>query len=210
MRLNLRTLCGLALAFAAMTGAAHAACPTGLPPGVTCGEKNLSAATSGTYALDPDHAAVIAGVSHIGYSTSVFRFDRVQGQLVWDAANPAASKLTTAVQTGSISTNVKDFAKELSGDTYLKSAAFPQATFVSTAFRPTDATHGKVDGLLTLLGKSKPVTFDVALVGAGKGFGHPRIGVHATTSINPQDYGMSPFFLDPIELVIDAEFAKTT
>ncbi|RAK60320.1 polyisoprenoid-binding protein [Phenylobacterium hankyongense] len=208
MRFDLKTLCGLVLAFAAMTGAAQAACPTGLPPGVFCGEKNLAAAASGTYALDPDHAAVIARVSHIGYSMSVFRFDRVQGQLVWDAANPAASKLTAAVQTASIATNVKDFAKELSGDAYLKSAAFPQATFVSSAFHPTDATHGKVDGLLTLLGKTRPATFDVTLIGSGKVMGQARIGVHATTSITPQDFGMSPFFLDPIELVIDAEFGK--
>ena len=54
---------------------------------------------------------------------------------------------------------------------------------------------------------------DVTLVGAGPGFagspvmGH-LIGIHADGAIHPQDFGMSPFFTTPIELVIDTEFDK--
>ena len=66
-----------------------------------------------------------------------------------------------------------------------------------------------MEGQLTLMGKTVPVTFDVELVGAGKGFGgRPRIGVHGRTRINPQDFGMMPLFTDPIEIVVDAEFEK--
>jgi polyisoprenoid-binding protein YceI len=61
------------------TWAAHAqgGQPTGLPPGVYMGEADYKQAPAGTYALDPDHAAVIARVSHLRYSWSIFRFDRV-------------------------------------------------------------------------------------------------------------------------------------
>ena len=52
--------------------------PPDLPPGVYMGEPDLKQATAGTYTLDPDHAAVIARVSHIGYSYSIFRFDRLE------------------------------------------------------------------------------------------------------------------------------------
>ena len=187
---------------------AKEACPPGLPPQVTCGSADLSAITPGTYKLDADHAAVLARVSHIGYSRSVFRFDTVAGQLTWDPANLAKTKLTATVQTASITSNVPGFAAELAGDKYLNAKAFPAATFVSTAFRRKDAAHGQVDGQFTLLGKTKPVTFDVALIGAGKGFGRPRLGVSVTGTINPQDYGMSPFFVVPIDLVIDVEFEK--
>ncbi len=47
---------------------AQGTCPPGMPPGVFCGERNLVHATAGTYAVDGDHAAVLARVSHIGYS----------------------------------------------------------------------------------------------------------------------------------------------
>ena len=47
------------------------------------------------------------------------------------------------------------------------------------------------------------------LGGAGKGFeGKPRIGVHAVATLNPQDYGLPPFFTDPIQIQIDTEFEK--
>lgn len=197
----------LALALSA-AGGAMAACPTGLPPGVKCGTAEAALAPAGSYKVDAGHAAVVARVSHIGYSMSVFRFDTLDGTLTWDPANPAASKLSATVQTASIATPVKGFSAELAGKAYLDSATFPTATFVSTAFRQTDATHGKVDGTFTLKGKSAPVTFDVTLVGAGPGFGKPRIGVTARGWIKPQDHDMGPFFLDPIELTIDVEFEK--
>ena len=180
-----------------------------LPPGVFAGEHDYRLAPAGAYALDPTHTAVVAKVSHIGYSLSVFRFDKTAGTLTWDPAQPAKSSLDVTVETASIATPVPGFAAQLAGDAYLKSAAFPKATFVSTAFRQTDADHGKVDGQFTLMGKTRPLTFNVELIGAGKGFmGHPRIGIEARADINPKEYGMNPIFATPIQLVIDAEFAK--
>jgi polyisoprenoid-binding protein YceI len=204
-------LLGLALS-GLFAGAALAdgICPPGMPPGIYCGGPDAKDLTAGTYRLDESHASVIAGVSHVGYALSIFRFGAVAGQLDWDPADLAKAKLKVTVQTASIETPVPKFAKELQGDNFLKSQAFPQATFVSSAFRRIDDTHGKVDGLFTLLGKSHPVTFDVELTGAGKGFGHPRAGVHATADITPADYGMAPMFDRPIKLIIDAEFEKTS
>ena len=200
-------LFGSGLPAVASAQAAPAA-PAGLPPGVYVGERDPSLAPAGTYALDPAHAAVIARVPHLRYSLSAFRFDKVAGTLTWDPAAPEKSKLSVTVKTASIATNVEGFAAEIA-DKYLTSAAFPDATFVSTAFRRTGPTLGKVDGQLTLMGKTRPVTFDVALGGAGKGFGHPRIGVEATTVINPVDYGLPPMLSDPIQLLVDVEFEQT-
>ena len=203
-------LLGVALSQVPAVGAsAQGVCPPGIPAGVFCGERNSAHATAGTYAIDGDHSAVLARVSHIGYSYSVFRFDRVSGTLTWDPAAVARSTLSVSVKIESITSNVKDFASQLAGDKFLNAPRFPEATFVSSAFRQTDATSGKVDGQLTLMGKTAPVTFDVALVGAGKGFGgSPRIGVTARAWIKPQDFGMPAIFAEPIEIVVDAEFAK--
>lgn len=211
---GLRTLAvalamGSAAALSPASAQAQAPAPVALPPGVFAAERDIALATAGIYALDESHAAVIVRVSHLGYSRSVFRFDRVKGTLTWDPAAIEKSQLSASVETGSITTNVKDFAEELTGDKFLKSTSFPEATFVSTSFRPTDRTRGRVEGQFTLMGKTRPVTFDVELVGAGKGFGgKPRIGVHAVATIDPQDYGLMPFFNDPIQIQIDTEFEK--
>lgn len=193
----------------ALCVAAYADAPAPPPGPLPHGQKDVTLAPAGNYALDSGHAGIIARVSHLGFSRSIFRFDRVTGTLGWDPKAVAHSTLSVTVETNSIATNVAGFAAELTGVKYLKSVAFPQATFVSIAFRQTDATHGKVDGEFTLMGKTKPMTFDVSLVGAGPFFGRTVIGIHAETSIDPQDFGMSAFFSDPIELVIDSEFDRT-
>src|SRR5260370_39773824 len=183
--------------------------PADLPPGVYMGESDYKQATAGSYTLDPDHAAVIARVSHLRYSYSIFRFDRLSATLSWDPANIEKSALTAKVETASITSNVKGFAEQLAGDDFLKARSIPEATFVSTSFRLTSAGRGKVDGQLGLMGNTKPVTFHVELVGAGKGFaGQPRIGITARTSINPVDFGLPPLLGEAIEIVVDAEFQR--
>ena len=117
---------------------AQSAPPPGLPPGVYMGEADYKQASAGTYTLDPDHASVIARVSHLGYSYSIFRFDRLSGTLGWDPANTADASLSAKVETASITSNVKGFGEQLAGDEFLKSRSFPEATFVSTAFRQTE------------------------------------------------------------------------
>jgi polyisoprenoid-binding protein YceI len=198
----------LLLAAVPSAGLAQSA-PPGLPPGVYMGEPDYNQATAGTYALDPDHSAVIARVSHLGYSYSIFRFERLSATLAWDPASTAGDSLSAKVETASITSNVKGFGEQLAGDEFLKSKAFPEATFVSTAFRQTSPQSGKVDGTLSLMGKTRPVTFDVELVGAGKGFaGQPRMGMTARTRINPVDFGLPPLLGDAIEIVVDAEFQR--
>ena len=199
-------LFGAMLALAAGPVAAQS---SDLPPGVFMGGKELADARAGTYTIDPDHNAVFARVQHIGYSWSVFRFDTASGTLGWDPAAPEKSTLSVAVRVESITSNVKGFALDLAGEQYLKAAKFPEATFVSSAFRRGDAMHGKVDGQLTLMGITKPVTFDVELVGAGKGWADmPRLGVHAVAAITPTDFGLPALFGKTIEIVVDTEFER--
>ena len=202
-----------ALLLCAVLAAAAPALAADTPPPfvIPHGTKDVTKAIAGEYTLDTNHVGLVARVSHMGFSISIFRFEKVSATLQWDPKAIARSQLTATVETASITTNVPGFAAALAGPKYLNADAFPQATFVSTAFHKTDATHGKVTGTFTLKGKSKPVTFAVTLIGAGPGFagspvmGHV-IGIHAEGAINPQDFDMGPFFKDPIQLVIDTEF----
>jgi polyisoprenoid-binding protein YceI len=205
-----RVLLLLSTLAACATSANAQTTPSALPPGVYMGENDYKLATAGSYALDPDHTSVIARVSHIGYSYSVFRFDRAAATLQWDPANPAACAMTATVDTASIASPVKGFSEQLAGDDFLKARNFPQASFKSTSgFRQTGPQSAKIDGELTLMGKTGPVTFDVALVGAGKGFaGQPRIGATARTGIKPTDFGLPPLLGETIEIVIDSEFER--
>jgi polyisoprenoid-binding protein YceI len=164
------------------------------------------AAPAGKYVIDTKHTDLHARVPHLGFSYSGFRFQGVTGALVWDPANPRSDTLSVTVDAKSIVTAPVDgFSAEID-DKFLKAAQFPAATFTSTAFHPTSATHGTVEGDLTLIGVTKHVVFEVDLVGDGKGFRGPVIGVTAKTTLDPKDYGLPGFITGPIELVIDTEF----
>ena len=199
------------LAVTAPALAADAPPPPAKPFVLPHGTKDINKAVAGDYTLDSNHVGLIAKVSHMGFSLSVFRFEKVAATLTFDPKAIAQSQLSATVQTASITSNVPGFAADLAGEKYLNAAAFPEATFVSTSFKKKDATHGTVTGTFTLKGKTATVTFAVTLIGAGPGFagspvmGHV-IGIHAEGAINPQDFDMGPFFKEPIQLVIDTEF----
>jgi len=168
---------------------------------------DYKSAPAGTYQIDPKHTGLIAHVPHLGFSYSIFRFTGVAGQLTWNPADPHADALSVTVDTTSIVTGpVQGFAEELQGEKYLNAVKFPTATFASTSFRPEGPTHGEVEGTLTLMGVTRPATFDVDLVGAGSFFKRQVIGVEATTTLDPKVYGLPPFIAGPIQLVIDTEF----
>ncbi len=208
--LAIGALVALAVTLPQSLPAADAAKPAFVIPQ---GTQDATKAIAGNYTLDPNHVAVMAGVPHMGFSVSMFRFGKVQGKLVWNPSDVAKSTLSATVETASIETNVPNFAEELSGPQFLDVAQFPQATFVSTTFRQSDATHGQVDGTFTLKGKSIPVTFAVTLVGAGPGFagsmemGHV-IGIHAETTIKPDGLGLPAMLSRPITISIDTEFDR--
>lgn len=192
--------CGVmaAVAALALAGAAGAQ-PMPTP------QHDYKAAPAGKYQIDPHHTGLIARIPHLGFSYSIFRFETVSGTLDWNPADPKQDSLNVNVDPKSITTSpTPGFSQEIA-DKFLKAAQFPTATFISTAFHPEGPTHGKVEGDLTLVGVTKHVVFDVDLVGAGKGFRGPVIGVTARTHLDPKVYGL-PAFMDPIELIIDTEF----
>jgi polyisoprenoid-binding protein YceI len=209
---KMRLLCfGLAMCMTMSNSGSAAQQPATPAPADASAQNDLMNAEAGSYKLDPKHVAVIARVLHRTFSYSVFRFGEVEGTLEWNPAAIANSRISAAVQTGSIETNVQGFAEDLVKT--LRTAKFPQATFVSTSFLRNDPRHARVDGQLTLLGKTEPATFEVSLVGAGPGFtpggimGHV-IGIHAETSINPHRFGLPELLGDSIQIVVDTEFDK--
>lgn len=204
-----RTIASAIAAVALTVSVAAAQAPT--PP-----KADIAATEAGAYTLDTGHTSVIARVLHQGFSYSTFRFPDTAGTLTWDPKNLGASKLSVSVDTATIATSTakhgdgSTFASGLTSDRFLKSTQFPKATFVSTKFTQSSANAGKVEGNLTLLGVTKPATFDVKLIGAGAGNGGRKvIGVMGSTKINAVDFGL-PAMLGaaPIEIQIDSEFQK--
>jgi polyisoprenoid-binding protein YceI len=148
------------------------------------------------FEIDNSHTSVIFGISHLGYSITYGRFNKVSGAFSLDPAGPEASTFQFAVDASSIDTNDAKRDEHLRGPDFFNAAEFPVITFKSNkvAAKPTDA--GKmvvVTGDLTMHGVTKPVTLELQKLGEGPGpTGKDfRTGFNCQTKLKRSDFGMA-------------------
>lgn len=145
-----------------------------------------------TYKVDPEHTNVGFRVRHL-FTPVKGRFDRFEGQIVFDPQHPEQTKVEGSIDVASINTNVTERDNDLRSARFFDVAKYPKITFVSGASK-IDATtkRGKLHGILTIHGVERPVILDVAFLGAGKDpWGNMRAGFSAHTTINRKDFGLT-------------------
>ncbi len=176
-------------------------------------QADATALRAGEYELDPRHAVLLWKVTHLGFSKYVGRFNDFDATLSYDPDNPSAAHVAVVVQTASIDVNYPEFEEDLRGASWFNVSAFPDASFESTAVALDANGNGTVTGDFTLLGVTKPVTFDVIFNGGAR---NPltrkyTVGFEANGVIKRSDFGMTnllPAVGDDIELEMHVEFLK--
>ncbi len=166
---------------------------------------------AGAYRLDPDHAILLWKVDHLGFSTFVGRFDRLDATLDFDPEQPAAAALEVMVETASVSTHVPGFADDLRSSSWLDTDRYPEARFVSRSIELTGPDTGRVSGDLTLLGVTQPVVLEVRFNGGASNLltGRYTLGFAASAVIDRGAFGLSTFIPAigrEVTLEIHAEF----
>jgi len=123
-----------------------------------------AAAQVENYAIDPFHTVPYWETDHLGFTTMRGRFNRATGKFSIDRAAKSGT-LEVVIQTNTISTGDTDREgrprtrdEHLSTADFFNVAEFPTITFRSTkvVFQGDDVAA--VEGNLTLLGVTKPVT----------------------------------------------------
>lgn len=145
-----------------------------------------------TYMVDPVHTAALFKVKHVGVSYTYGRFNDVSGTVIFDAANPAASKVDITIQAASVDTDNQKRDAHLANPDFFDAKQFPVLKFVSTAFKKVDDSTFDVTGDFTLHGVTKPITITAVKIGEGKDpWGGYRIGFESTFAIKRSDFGMT-------------------
>ena len=175
---------------------------------------NVADLQPGHYAMDPHHASVIARVSHMGVALYTVRFDSLDATFDYDPTHPDRTRVQASVDPASLDVNA-DYSKTFAEE-FLQASKFPKATFVSTSIQPGAGNQGTMTGNLTLMGVTKPVTFNVTFVGTGHEplplpLGRRAAGFEATATIKRSDFGstfLNDLVGDDVTLTIEAEFEK--
>jgi polyisoprenoid-binding protein YceI len=162
------------------------------------------------YEIDPDHTHVFFSWSHLGFSHPAGRFDKVEGDFQFDAADPSRSSITVTIPVDSIDTGVAKLDEDLRGPDFFDATKFPTATFKSTKVQRVGAHGLKVAGTLTLHGISRPVMLDVTInkIGMHPMAGRAAAGFDAKTMVKRSDFGIAkyvPNVSDEIAITISTE-----
>jgi len=177
--------------------------------------KDPASAPGGTYKLETEHSLVLFSVLHMGLTNYYGRFDKLQGSLSFDGDTPEKSATTITIDTNSVDTPSARLNDILKDDSVFSTAQYPIATFKSSTITRTGPDTGRIEGILTMKGVTKPVTLDVVFHGGGSNpvNGNYALGFHATTTIKRSDFDMtsaiwSPFVSDTVTLTIEAMFEQ--
>lgn len=176
----------------------------------------VAAAAPETYELDPTHTYPHFAVDHLGVSTMWGRFDKSSGKFVIDRAAKTGS-VEIVVETGSINTgDYEKGSRPRSRDEHLRNAdffnvaEFPRMTFKSTAVKFSGDAPSELQGELTLLGASKPLSLKIERwVCKDHPFSKkPMCGGNASGAIKRSEFGMKygiPAVGDELKLYIEFE-----
>lgn len=166
------------------------------------------------YTIDSEnmHAFINFRIQHLGYSWLYGRFNDFAGTFSYDEAKPEAAKVEVTVNTTSVDSNHAERDKHIRSKDFFEVETFPEAKFVSTAYKPNGDGTGTLTGDLTLKGVTKPLEVKVHEIGAGKDpWGGFRRGFEGTAKFALADYGIS-YDLGPaskeVELILSLEGVK--
>lgn len=123
------------------------------------GASSVAFAQTANYEVEPTHTFVTVEVKHFETSTLRIRFEDVQGTI---AADPKKNEGSADIKilANSISSGTKDFDDHLKSPDFFNVDKYPDITFAGKKFNYKDDKLSSVEGDLTLLGKTLPVTLD--------------------------------------------------
>lgn len=185
-------------------------CGTLIQPRLKTGLMQLE---QGTYKLDQSHVAVLFKVNHMGLSTFVGRFNKVDASLEFDPKNIAAATLSAIIDVASIDVNNTELEETLRGNSWFNVEKYPQASFTTTGVKVIDENTAEFSGSLMLRGVVAPISLMVHFNGGGNNMltGFYTLGFSAFTSFKRSTFGMDylvPAVADQVNIEVFAEFQQ--
>lgn len=171
-----------------------------------------NAEATNKYLIDKNHTNITWFVSHYGFSSVSGTFTNVQGDVFFNENLPDSSTVDVIVKTASLQTISPKLTARLKGEDFFDVDNHPEARFLSTSVKlggVSSSRIARVEGELTLNGKTRPVTFKATFNKEAEGPDRKRrIGFSLTGKIKRSDFDMKfglPDIGDEVELRIEVE-----
>jgi polyisoprenoid-binding protein YceI len=148
-------------------------------------------AAAGTWTIDSVHSNVVYRIKHVGVSNHYGVFFNPEGTLTLGEGE--GSVRVTVPLSGLSSGNAKR-DQHLRSPDFFNAGEFPTMSFVSTSVKSAGENAYEVTGDLTMLGKARPVTVTLKVLGTGNGPGGGQVmGAEAEFTIKRSEWGMTKY-----------------
>lgn len=157
-----------------------------------------AAAAPESYTMDPPHSIPQFELDYIGFTTIRGRFDKTSGKFTIDRSAKTGS-VEFVIEAASVTTgDTERGSRPRTRDEHLRTAdffnvaEFPRLTFKGTSAKFAGEAPVQIDGQLTMLGVTRPVTLKVERWKCGM---HPfykkdACGADAVAKLKRSDFGM--------------------
>jgi len=178
-----------------------------------------AAAAPARYELDPEHTGIGFLVHHLGYAKVIGLFREASGSFTFDDQAMTLTDVRIVIKADSVFTSHEARDDHLRGPDFLDARQFPELVFTARTATRTGERTGRLDGELTLLGRTRPVSLDLVLNKIGP-YPFPTggllslpnfvVGVSARGSFKRSEFGMTygvdnDWVGDTVELMIEIE-----
>lgn len=172
----------------------------------------LAVHAADSYTIDPSHTYTHFSVSHLGFSTMQGRFDKSSGKVTLDRSAKNGS-VNLEIESASISTGFAKRDDHLRSPDFFNTAEFPKISYKSNTIKFNGDIPSSVEGSLTMIGVTKPVTLTIDAFKCGTNPMNKKelCGAAASAQIKRSDFGMKyglPGVGDDIKLVFEVEAYK--
>ena len=144
------------------------------------------------YVIDPRHSQPQWEIRHMGMTPQRGGFTKSTGKIELDRAAKKAS-IDVTIDATSVHSWDNGLDAILKADRFFNVEKYPTITFKSTNVAWEGDRPATIDGDLTMLGVTKPVSLKVVSFACGENPGNKRAmcGAEATTTIKRSDWGMT-------------------
>lgn len=168
--------------------------------------------------IDPAHSSVSFSIKHMMIAKVHGTFEKFEGSLNFDPANPKGAEVEVTIDAASINTRVSQRDNHLRSADFFDVERYPALTFKSKRIDGS-GNELKVIGNLTIHGITKEVVLNVEGPTAElkDPYGVTKIGASATAKINRKDFGLTwnaaiesggVLVGDEVSITLEMQFAK--
>jgi polyisoprenoid-binding protein YceI len=154
-----------------------------------------SASLAQTFALDPSHSQALFSYDHLGFSTTYGLFSGFEGEIEFNAEDPAASSVSVSIPVSAMLTGWEERDAHFWSDDFLGAETNPTVSFISTAIEVTGEGTAIITGDLTLNGVTKSIDLDTKLrrIDTHNMSGALAIGFDAEVTLLRSDFDLGLF-----------------